>query len=325
MKVQAQIRGESPTPKEIWDRLIKLGVSEPEVLVGLLSRHASTGKPIDEEEQVRLFLEAVGSGFEIWKRLKRAEVRRGLTIEDLSTDFQEEVRNEQRESAFASKAKGGSKSQRKEARSCYKCGKKGHIAKGCWSKKDQESNRSSKSSTLNMTASVFNSNRDHKTAWLIDSGASAHICCQAELFEALDTSQQPPLDGLGGVVRAEGVGTVRLTIRNTDTTLILRDVHLVPSFFTNLISVKRLQSSKDARLIYDGSAWKVIHTPSGTKVASSKNYQGMYALDAHVQKALVNAVMENQSIYGMNGLNLKNSPTNLSVTHAWHPNKKGKY
>ncbi|KAK9362921.1 hypothetical protein V1504DRAFT_431244 [Lipomyces starkeyi] len=85
---------------------------------------------------------------------------------------------------------------------------------------------------------------------------------------------------------------MRVTISNTDTTLTLRDVHLVPSFFTNLISVKRFQSSRVARLIYDGSAWKLIHTPSGTKVASSKNYQGMYALDAHVQKALVNAVME---------------------------------
>jgi hypothetical protein len=81
-----------------------------------------------------------------------------------------------------------------------------------------------------MTASVSNSNRDLRTAWLIDSGTSAHICCQAELFEELDTKQQPTLDGLGGGVRAEGVGTVRLTISNTDTTLTLRDVHLIPSF-----------------------------------------------------------------------------------------------
>ncbi|ODQ73293.1 hypothetical protein LIPSTDRAFT_71670 [Lipomyces starkeyi NRRL Y-11557] len=54
---------------------------------GLVSRHASTGKPVDEEEQVRLFMDAVGSCFEVWKRLKRAEVRRGLIIEDLTTVF----------------------------------------------------------------------------------------------------------------------------------------------------------------------------------------------------------------------------------------------
>ncbi|KAK9311609.1 hypothetical protein V1524DRAFT_479897 [Lipomyces starkeyi] len=66
------------------------------------------------QEQVRLFLEVVGSCFEVWKRLTRAEVRRGLTIEDITTDFLEEARNEQRESAFASKQKEAQNIKRKK-------------------------------------------------------------------------------------------------------------------------------------------------------------------------------------------------------------------
>ncbi|KAK9360702.1 hypothetical protein V1504DRAFT_433457 [Lipomyces starkeyi] len=61
-----------------------------------------------------------------------------------------------------------------------------------------------------MAASAFDSDRDLRTAWFIDSGATAHICCQAELFEELDTSWKKALDGLGGGVRAEGIGTVKL-------------------------------------------------------------------------------------------------------------------
>ncbi|KAK9384255.1 hypothetical protein V1515DRAFT_633719 [Lipomyces mesembrius] len=129
-------------------------------------------------------------------------------------------------------------------------------------------------------ASVFDHHGDLKSAWWIDSGASSHICCQVESFEDLDTKRKPQLDGLDGGVHAEGVGTVRLTINNSGATLTLRDVHFVPSFFINLISVRRFQSSKDARLTYDGSAWELVYTPSGTKAGRSNNYQGMYALDA---------------------------------------------
>ncbi|KAK9370783.1 hypothetical protein V1509DRAFT_550848, partial [Lipomyces kononenkoae] len=144
-----------------------------------------------------------------------------------------------------------------------------------------------------MAASAFNSDRDLRNAWLIDSGATTHICCQAELFEELDTNWKEPLDGLGGGVQAEGIGTVKLTIGNTDSTLTLKDVHLVPSFFTNLISVDRFRSSKDARLTYDGSAWTLIHKPTGTKVGNIQDYRGLYALDAKVvQNQLISAVME---------------------------------
>ncbi|KAK9327843.1 hypothetical protein V1520DRAFT_387148 [Lipomyces starkeyi] len=103
-----------------------------------------------------------------------------------------------------------------------------------------------------MAASAFNSDRDLRTAWFIDSGAIAHICCQAELFEELETSWEKPLDGLGGGVQAEGIGTVKLTVGNTNSTLTLKDVHLIPRFFTNLISVDRFRSSKNARLPMTG-------------------------------------------------------------------------
>ncbi|KAK9371437.1 hypothetical protein V1509DRAFT_30394 [Lipomyces kononenkoae] len=65
-----------------------------------------------------------------------------------------------------------------------------------------------------MTASVLDSDGDLKNAWLIDNGASSHICCQAESFDDLDTTRRPQLDGLGGGVHAQGVGTVTLTVNN---------------------------------------------------------------------------------------------------------------
>ncbi|KAK9311105.1 hypothetical protein V1524DRAFT_443561 [Lipomyces starkeyi] len=101
-----------------------------------------------------------------------------MTIEDLTTDFLEEARNEQKESAFVSKRSGNRK---KETRDCYKCGKKGHIAKDCWSKKQAKAEQNKTDSKLNMTASVFDHDGNLKKAWLIDSGASSHVCCQEDL------------------------------------------------------------------------------------------------------------------------------------------------
>ncbi|KAK9234933.1 hypothetical protein V1525DRAFT_411432 [Lipomyces kononenkoae] len=58
-----------------------------------------------------------------------------------------------------------------------------------------------------MTASVFD-----------PSGASSHICCQAESFDDLDTTRRPQLDGLGGGVGLKRYGSnhdcnVRLTTK----------------------------------------------------------------------------------------------------------------
>ncbi|KAK9357942.1 hypothetical protein V1504DRAFT_436270 [Lipomyces starkeyi] len=110
IKVQAQI----PTPKEMCDRLMKLyGQSTAgfrtllkgelanlmycdfkdvnkfvQQFTGLVSRHAAVMRQRESQSMTNnKFVEVVGSDFEVWRRLKRAEVQRGLTVEDLTNDF----------------------------------------------------------------------------------------------------------------------------------------------------------------------------------------------------------------------------------------------
>ncbi len=119
---------------------------------------------------------------------------------------------------------------RKRNIQCYACGRRGHIRSEC-------NSRSAQAKVMSVFGIKFSTN---KNVWILDSGASSHLCCNGELFNKLEKSTQSILLASGESVNAQGVGDVFLQSGNTEITL--RNVLFVPDLHSNILSVSKIIS-----------------------------------------------------------------------------------
>jgi hypothetical protein len=76
--------------------------------------------------------------------------------------------------------------------------------------------------------------------WILDSAATSHICWDRSCFSSLRPHHEM-LDTAGDPVEAEGIGTVKLTLRGKfNHPLVLKNVYFAPRIGMNLISVPKL-------------------------------------------------------------------------------------
>lgn len=76
--------------------------------------------------------------------------------------------------------------------------------------------------------------------WIIDSGATIHICCHSELFtSARQLDKVVSFHAVGEGFTSSVIGTVVLPLLNNET-LVLEDVYLVPRMRCNLLSVAQI-------------------------------------------------------------------------------------
>ena len=147
---------------------------------------------------------------------------------------------------------------------CYNCGKQGHVMRDCKSKKATDSGRAAQpaqaagggaarsqahtaqqagpaqeSTTFLFVASEV---KTSPSEWLVDSGASEHMTCDASLFTSYE--RIVPRDvvvGNGGEIKAVGKGSVDLMLQvgGREHKATLTDVLHVPDLSANLFSVSR--------------------------------------------------------------------------------------
>ncbi|KAJ5267932.1 hypothetical protein N7478_010740 [Penicillium angulare] len=76
--------------------------------------------------------------------------------------------------------------------------------------------------------------------WILDSAATSHIRWDRSCFTSLRPHREV-LDAAGDPVEAEGIGTVKLTLRGKfNQPLVLKNVYFAPRVGMNLISVPKL-------------------------------------------------------------------------------------
>ncbi|KZN87798.1 Retrovirus-related Pol polyprotein from transposon TNT [Penicillium chrysogenum] len=76
--------------------------------------------------------------------------------------------------------------------------------------------------------------------WILDSAATSHICWDRSCFSSLRPHREM-LDTAGDPVEAEGIGTVKLTLRGKfNQPMVLKNVYFAPRVGMNLISVPKL-------------------------------------------------------------------------------------
>ena len=116
---------------------------------------------------------------------------------------------------------------------CFVCGKYGHKKQDCWMNPDKK-----KSSEQAFTVSEVGCE-----GWLLDSGASSHMCPFKNDFVELRSLNRAVTVSIanGETVMAAGVGTIRVVLRNKKP-IKIEDVLYVPGLDRRLLSIPALSA-----------------------------------------------------------------------------------
>ena len=77
-------------------------------------------------------------------------------------------------------------------------------------------------------------------SWILDSGATTHICCDKTFFRQIDSTDARVKWGAASTIQASGIGAVSLKLPNSSTVVVLQNCLYIPEFRTNLVSLGRL-------------------------------------------------------------------------------------
>lgn len=100
---------------------------------------------------------------------------------------------------------------------------------------------------------------NQKNIWLLDSGATNHICCQKNMFKAIKHYNSVIKVGDGREVKVKGIGTVKLKIwtKNQVLNFNISDTLFVPDLSVNLISIVKL-SKKGYEVIFKKDKFQIV-------------------------------------------------------------------
>lgn len=177
---------------------------------------------------------------------------------------------------------------------CFNCNRFGHFANKCPnrdSSKTFEVKGQKKSALFTSFVTTTKSTDD----WYVDSGASAHMVTQGDLF--VDKMWQPSnnevITANNSRLKVEAIGDVQLKI--AEDYVDVKDVLLVPELCVNLLSVSQMVR-KGNKVVFDKNGCKVYNSTNEAVVTASE-VNGMFKLDQPEDNmAMVNIVKESQSI-----------------------------
>ena len=196
---------------------------------------------------------------------------------------------------------------RRKSTKCHHCGKPGHFKKDCWilkaekeGRKDPGAGKKTKSSEKATTMTVqedsdsdsvgliaghalsVSSSSETSSTWIIDSGATCHMCLDSEIFTTL-YQLEDPIDvvlGDGRTLVAVGRGKVVLDMvlpSGESKPCTLHNVLYVPSLSYNLLSVAKA-SQRGKTVEFTKSACYVVDKHH-KMVAKATKVGSLYQLD----------------------------------------------
>jgi transposase InsO family protein len=116
---------------------------------------------------------------------------------------------------------------------------------------------------------------------VVDSGASANMTCQREIFINYRTLTPPEqvVIGDGRSISAVGIGRIEIDVHTGEDEYIrtiLQEVYYVPDLNTNLLSVPRL-TKQGLQVTFDGSTCKIL--ANGRVAARARKQNSLYILE----------------------------------------------
>ncbi|UYV83900.1 hypothetical protein LAZ67_X000556, partial [Cordylochernes scorpioides] len=145
---------------------------------------------------------------------------------------------------------------------CYYCGKKGHKAADCWSKRNTKRNNTRMAAYLGIRDEII-LNVDE---WCLDSGATAHMCCLRKTFSNVRETE-PIAVKLANDQSIEALGTGTVELENTslpdpkdlDQALSSEDSHLW----------KGAMKEEYSSLLKNGT-WELVDPPKNKNIIGNK-------------------------------------------------------
>uniref|UniRef100_A0A2A4JP38 CCHC-type domain-containing protein n=1 Tax=Heliothis virescens TaxID=7102 RepID=A0A2A4JP38_HELVI len=183
-----------------------------------------------------------------------------------------------------------SDTREKPWKKCYYCRKSGHTKSECWFRKDKDNNAGN--------AFVVQSNEHYKQLqWLVDTGASQHMCRDRDLFATYyPLTNKSVIIGNGQAISAHGIGRVALQVHDgrqwIDTTI--DNVLYVPELKTNLFSVTCVTAKgyvmkidNEKCKIYKQTKLCAVGERSGDMYYMNFRYECVEANITHVQQLVM--------------------------------------
>ena len=254
------------------------------------------GDPVSDEDRVIHLLASLPDSFNMLVTALEAnpEVPKMEVVTERLLHEERKLKERADAGESSDKALTVEQQPRRKGPQCHHCGKFGHIKCNCYDlakakktgsqkankvevKRRDSSSSDSESAGMLVCHTLSVSAKSRSDSWIVDSGATCHMCNNVVLFvelHSLKESLQVTL-GDGHTLEATGRGTVALEMKLPDgTTKVckLNDVLYVPKLSYNLLSVsKATKSGKTAKFSETGcrildTKRKLIAT--GTRVGS---------------------------------------------------------
>lgn len=232
---------------------MKVGV----ILASLSSEYEAIVTAIEAWESARITVANVRQKLiEEWEKKQKTNLlgkaaTKGAVDSEYSTASRTEKEGRTGEQDYGRRARGRF--------NCYGCGQEGHIKRNCPDLREtlkrirSHNVESNEDENKNMSAKTARSGHWYKclslrthdlsSGWIIDSGATEHMCNAQEMFKRIDRSQRGRVRVANGeLIDAVGKGEIDilLDLKHEKMNVTLNDALLIPELDCNLVSVSKL-------------------------------------------------------------------------------------
>ena len=268
--------------------------------------------PMRDEDVVMTLLDSLPPSYEYLITALETLPMKDLTMEYVTSRLMHEVskRKEKEpqgdDAALVSNQGKGGKSG--NAKTCYYCGKPGHIARYCYKakNKDKENANAAKDDDDYAFAIQEGAHFNTMCKWIMDSGATKHMTPHRNAFHTYEAIAPRNVHmGNDSVVKAIGMGSIVVgaTWKGRSRKITIKDALHVPMLQANLLSVSKLISSGSK--VQFNKEGCIVRAPHGEVIAMAPRQGNLYQ-------------MEFTTVYAADVANLAQASTNQAALELWH-------